>query len=482
MADRHNDAPVYTEADMSKDEAVYDEVKKDDQGAHDVYPDAVVEADVLHGAYAEFDREEQAPYRSDGCMGKVKGFIGNIIPYGGLASNCFSLASVTLGGGILSMPRAFHTSGMIMATIYLVVMTTLTIYSHYMVLVVMKKTGCTTLEQLGRLFFGPAGGYFVGFVLWLSCTGIAIAYVSAVDSIVEPICLNSPNTPAFLLTRNGRRCLQVLVWAVFMVPVVIPKHVNSIRYVSTVGVCFVLYFVVCAIVHSGMNGIQLGYRDGMALFTTGNKAIYGLSIFIFSFVNHGVLGNLLKECKPRPSVKWMMIASGISMGTCCFFYALSGFFGYFDFAADVRSPVLYNYNPIKDPYLLVSSLGMLTKICAAFAMNSIPMRNFVYYCVRWDLETVAYWKHFLVVFTMAAIVLICGLFIPSINLAFGLVGSLCGGFIAFLFPGLFWMYAGDWSFRKVGFIHYFGTYFLLTGGVIAIVFGTIATIYENFFE
>ncbi|CAJ1004894.1 hypothetical protein Q4I28_000209, partial [Leishmania naiffi] len=43
-----------------------------------------------------------------------------LIPYGGVVSNCFSLGSVTLGGGIISMPSSFAMSGIIMSVIYLV--------------------------------------------------------------------------------------------------------------------------------------------------------------------------------------------------------------------------------------------------------------------------------------------------------------------------------------------------------------------------
>eukprot|EP00796_Vickermania_ingenoplastis_P009410 gene9410-biopygen5876 len=67
-------------------------------------------------------------------------------------------------------------------------------------------------------------------------------------------------------------------------------------------------------------------------------------------------------------------------------------------------------------------------------------------------------------------------------MAFGLVGSLCGGFIGFLFPALFWMYCGEWSLRTVGIWNYIGTYIMIVSGVIAITFGTVSTIYASFWD
>ena len=403
-----------------------------------------------------------------------------LIPYGGVVSNCLSLGSVTLGGGIISMPSSFAMSGIVMSVIYLVVITTITVYTMTLMGYAMEKTGVYTFEELARVLFGRGWDYFVGFVLWLSCFGTAVAYISAVSSLISPILLLSPGTPEYLLTLSGNRLITSLIWLVLMVPVVIPKHVNSIRYVSAFGVTMVLYFVVVLVVHSCTNGLKLGMRGNMQYFTTGNQAIYGLSIFIFAYLCQAVAGNVYSEMRPRPSVKQLTIASAISMGICTMFYILAGVFGYFDFADDTKDSILENFDPVHQPYMMVAYIGMLVKLCAAYAMNMVPCRGFIYHCLRWNIETLPYWKHILVVLAMSVIVLLCGLFIPSINTALGLVGSLCGGFIGFIFPAYYWMYCGDWSIKTVGLWHWLATYFLLVAGVIAIVFGTIATVYFSF--
>lgn len=72
--------------------------------------------------------------------------VNAIIPYGGLASNCFSLASVTLGGGIISMPSSFKISGLMMAVIYLIIITVLTIYTMTLLGYAFVKTNARTME------------------------------------------------------------------------------------------------------------------------------------------------------------------------------------------------------------------------------------------------------------------------------------------------------------------------------------------------
>ncbi|GET91082.1 amino acid transporter, putative [Leishmania tarentolae] len=403
-----------------------------------------------------------------------------LIPYGGVISNCFSLGSVTLGGGIISMPSSFAMTGIIMSIIYLVVITMVTVYTMTLLGYAMKATGCKTFEELSLVLFGRGWDYFVGFVLWLSCFGTAVAYISAVSSLITPILEKSPGTPAYLLTTSGNRLITSLIWLVLMVPVVIPKRVNSIRYVSAIGVFMVVYFVITIVVHSSMNGMKEGMRGNMTHFTTGNEAIYGLSIFIFSFLCQAVTGSVYFEQRPHPSVRQLTIASAISMTVCMVLYIFAGVFGYFDFADDTQDSILYNFDPVHQPYMMIAYIGMLIKICAAFAMNMLPCRNFAYHCLKWDLDTVPYWKHTIVILATAVASLLCGLFIPSVNTAFGLVGSLCGGFIGFIFPAYFWMYSGNWSMKTVGIWHWLATYFLVVAGVIAVVFGTISTVYFSF--
>ncbi|KAK7201931.1 amino acid permease 3 [Novymonas esmeraldas] len=428
-------------------------------------------SDEHHGPPADLRRKKK---------NAILRFTEWLIPYGGVVSNCFSLGSVTLGAGIISMPSSFKMSGIIMSLIYLVVITAATVYTMTLMGFAMKATGCYTFEGLGRILFGRGWDYFVGFVLWLSCFGTAVAYISAVGSLITPVLEHAPGTPAYLKTTAGNRCITSLIWLVFMMPVIIPKHVNSIRYVSAFGVMMVLYFVVTIVVHSSTNGLKKGMRGDMKYFTTGNQAIYGLSIFIFAYLCQAVAGSVAVEQRPRPSIKQLTIASAISMSVCMGFYILAGIFGYFDFADDTKDAILENFDPIAQPYMMVAYVGLLIKICAAYAMNMVPCRTFIYHCLGWDLETLPYWKHIIVVVTMSTVILICGLFIPSINTALGLVGSLCGGFIGFIFPALFWMYCGNWSLKTVGIWHWLGTYFLLVAGVIAIVFGTIATVYFSF--
>ncbi|EPY23769.1 amino acid permease 3 [Strigomonas culicis] len=382
------------------------------------------------------------------------------------------------------MPSSFRTSGIIMAVIYLIVVTSITVYTLYTIGKAIEKTNSTfrNFEDMGGALFGHGWNYFVGFIVFLSSLGSAIGFVSALGTLMTPILKDSPHTSDYFKSDNGNHLVVTILWAVILVPIVIPKHINTLRYVSVFAVCMVLYFVATIIVHSSNNGLKEGMRGEMAYFTTGNQAIYALSIFVFSYMCQGLTYSVYFEMRPKPNVRQLTVASTISMYACMILYILAGVFGYFDFADATADSILENFNPYADPYMMVAYMGMLVKICAAYAMNMIPIRNFLYHCLRWDLETNPYWKQTVLMLIVSVVVLVAGLFIPSVNLAFGLVGSITGGFVGFIFPVLFWMYAGDWSLKTVGFWHWISCYLIIVCGVIAIVFGTIATVYSSFFD
>ncbi|CAD2220176.1 Transmembrane amino acid transporter protein, putative [Angomonas deanei] len=413
-------------------------------------------------------------------LGRAMDRFLKVVPPGGLIANCFQLGSCTLGGAIISMPDSFRTSGIGMAVIYLVIMYAVTVYSMTQLGFAMRITGLDSYETMGRGLFGRGGDYFVGAVMFISCVGTAVGFVSAMGSLLRPVLQKAEGTPEYLKSDMGVRLLQTLIWLVLLLPAVIPKRLNSIRYIAVVGVVMVLYFTFTIVVHSAQNGLHKGMRGEMAFFTSGNTAIYALSVFVFAFLCQTITYPVYYEMQPNPSVKQLTMASIISMGMCTVLYILAGVFGYFDFADDIQPSIMDNYDPLSTPYMMVSFVGMLIKIVAAFCANWVCIRNYIYYVFRWNLATTPYWLHTLFCVVVSGIILVAGIFIPKVTLAFGLVGALTGGFMSFIFPALFWMYCGNWSLKTVGLGHWLATYFMLLGGVIAIVWGTIATIYDTF--
>ncbi|GET88492.1 transmembrane amino acid transporter, putative [Leishmania tarentolae] len=399
-----------------------------------------------------------------------------VIPPGGFASGVFNLAGSSLGAGILGLPYAFDTSGIVMGTIYLIVIYLLTVYSVRLLAIVYGKTGIRSYELTARILFGRGGDIFTAVIMFIKCMGACIAYVICINDLWHAF-LNDDRIEGYYRSLSFQRILTSITFLVLMLPLSLPRQINSLRYVSLFGVSFVLYFVVCVVIHSSTNGLQEGITSkGLRLFNTGNRAIQGLGQFVFAFLCQSNAYQVFNET-PKPSVRFFELQVLVSMLICTVFYWLTGFFGYCDFGDAVGSSLLRMYHPLKDYYFAVAYVGLVVKLCVAFALHILPSRDSVHHLIGWDLYTVAWWKNAVLCTFLSLISLLCGLFIPNVNTVFGLLGSFTGGFIAFVFPALFFMYSGGYELKKVGYYNYFGSIALLMSGVIIICFGTTATIY-----
>ncbi|GET91049.1 transmembrane amino acid transporter, putative [Leishmania tarentolae] len=431
----------------------------------------------------EGDEAGQYPPKRPGKVRKaihvLRFYLNVVVPFGGFLATTFNLASATLGAGIISIPSAFNLSGVIMSCVYLILAAAGTVYSMNLLAKVMVKTGLRTYAQSARVLLGRGADYFLAVLIIIQCFGGSVAYIIATSTLLSPI-LSAPSAPAFLKTTQGNRLITSVVWFTLMLPLVFPKKVNSLRYVSTFGILFIVYFVACMIGHSATHGLHNpSIQSEMRMMRTGNEALEGLGVFLFSLMVQLNAYDIFFEMQHKTVFHFTLYAT-IATGACVLLYLLSGVFGYADFGSKVRDSVLSLYDPIKEPYMAVGYIGIIIKICVAFALHMIPFRDALYHFFRWTPEELPYWKHCLVMAIPATAALLCGLFIPTINTVLGLLGSFCGGIIGMIMPALFYMYTGDFSVRQVGLLNYVATHLLLVGGVVSVVFGTATTIYSTF--
>ncbi|PWU84084.1 putative amino acid transporter [Trypanosoma cruzi] len=143
----------------------------------------------------------------------------------------------------------------------------------------------------------------------------SVSFIISVGDIFKAI-LDNTSAPAYWKSKSGNRLLTSLLWLTVMLPLVIPRHINSLRHISAVGIVFVIYFVVMIIIHSGMHGLSENAKnlhvtgittdEGIHLFGTGNRALDGLGVFMFAFcviqLVRGVLGHVRSQCEPLHSV------------------------------------------------------------------------------------------------------------------------------------------------------------------------------------
>nr|CCC94610.1 unnamed protein product [Trypanosoma congolense IL3000] len=410
--------------------------------------------------------------------------VAAVIPPGGVFASAFNIAATTLGAGIFGLPAAANGSGLVMALFYLLLINCMTIYSMHNLAVAAERSKAQTYEGVTFVLLGKWAAYIIAGVRAFDGFTSCIAYIISVGDIFSSI-LKDTNAPDFLKSNAGNRLLTSLLWLCCMLPLVIPRHIDSLRHVSTFAVSFMVYFVIVIVIHSCMNGlpeniksVSVGKSDDaeIILFNSGNAAIEGLGVFMFSYTCQDTAYEVYMDMKDR-SIKKFVIASTIAMTMCTVLYALTVFFGYLDFGRQTTGSILLMYDPVKEPAIMVGMVGVLIKLLASYALLAMACRNALYSFTNRHVGAMPFWKHCVSVVAISVSALLFGLFIPKVNTVLGFAGSVTGGSLGYIFPALLLMYSGGFTVQKVGVVNFLSAYVLLITGVIGVVFGTGATIW-----
>ncbi|KAF8294813.1 amino acid transporter [Trypanosoma cruzi] len=265
-----------------------------------------------------------------------------------------------------------------------------------------------------------------------------------------------------------------------MLPLVIPRHITEHlpregrMFFSTIPHCsancaYCITIVAEPPMHHSITD------EGIHLFGTGNRALDGLGVFMFAFLCQVNSFEVYWDMSDRSASRFTL-CSAIAMLLCFIVYGSTAVFATLTSQSCDRfrsTPVQPSQGAGGDGgihWFVGEALRLLPAHLHGHPQLPVP-QCWVGPRQAGILEALRRRRQSCVA------ALLFGLFIPSINMVFGFIGSFCGGATGFLLPSIFMMYGGNWSLRSVGWAHYTITYALLFAGVIMVVFGTGATIY-----
>ncbi|KAH8610962.1 putative Transmembrane amino acid transporter protein putativeputative [Trypanosoma vivax] len=304
-------------------------------------------------AHAEKSKDGE---QRGGVLARVSAFLAIILPPGSIAASAFNVASTTIGAGIFGLPSAANSSGLVMAMIYLICFYVSTIFSIYCLALAADRAGVHSYEGVARALLGRKGQYTVAVIRAIFGFSACVAYVITVGDIFSASVKNS-DASDFLKRPAGRRLITFILWACLMLPLVIPRRIDSLRHVSTFAVVFMVYVVGIVVVHSCTNGLSENVKDvsvgrsdeaAIVLFNSGNKAIGGLGVFIFSFLCQITSLEVYADMKDRTLTRFM-VATAVGLFLCYILYAATALFGYLDFGSAILARCCSCTTPLRSP-------------------------------------------------------------------------------------------------------------------------------------
>ncbi|CAJ1011721.1 putative Transmembrane amino acid transporter protein/Tryptophan/tyrosine permease family [Leishmania naiffi] len=302
---------------------------------------------------------------------------------GSILGASLSLAVTTMGAGILTLPSAYADAGVIPATLILVSVGIITVFSIDYIILSVDKLGRNSYEELTRELLGKKVEEVVRWMLIIYNTGSAIGYLVVFEDLVAPM---QPLITSYLPLLTTPKHSLLSFWAVAILPLsCVPTlgalHISSFLAISATSfICIIIifrYFVPGPTKLSTMTASAMTIDTASANWCWGKDPLLALPIIMFSFDCQSLVFQIyagLDDMRRSVMVK-VAIISLIVSGVI---HASVGLFGYLSNPVDVRDNIISNYDPNMDRLFKVGYILYATPMVLAFALMMFPIRDSIF--------------------------------------------------------------------------------------------------------
>ncbi|XP_047328681.1 amino acid transporter AVT6C-like [Impatiens glandulifera] len=361
----------------------------------------------------------------------------------------FNVSTTIIGAGIMSIPATFKILGVIPAFVSMTIVAFLVDISVEFMLRFTHSGHSTTYAGLMRESFGWPGSIAVQVSVMITNLGCLIIYLIIIGDV---LCGNQPDgiTHFGVLQEwfgvhwwNARDFVLFLVVVFIMLPLVMVRRVESLKFSSAVSIFLALVFVAICFAMA-ISAIFAGktetprlvpHLDGQASFFNLFTAIPVIvTAFTFHFNVHPIGAEFPKQDQMRCAVR-------ISLVLCASIYIAVGIFGYLLFGDSIMSDLLMNFDQSSD-----SAFGSLMNdaVRLSYALHLVLVFPLLNFSLRANIDEFLFPNQpplatdnsrFLPIsFILLSISYLLAITIPDIWYFFQFMGSTAAVCQAFIFP------------------------------------------------
>ncbi|CAJ0631154.1 4134_t:CDS:2 [Entrophospora sp. SA101] len=355
---------------------------------------------------------------------------------GGSNLNAFmSCVCVVAGAGTLGIPYAIQQGGWI-TIIFLILAAVMATYANIKLIECLYYDGNrrrTSMSELAYDAFGRSGSAIVGFLFNCISVGCPILYLILIGDNLQMI---------FSKIDFGMKNWIYLVASIMCIPYILLKTMKDVKLLSLFGVLTVVLMVFVVMIMSIID--YPNNKDNPHDIIVMRKLPISLATVSFSYGGN-IVYPYVEESMRKPR-NWPKVVSFV-MFTITILYLIIGFFGYFTYGNNAKSPIYLN---LPDG-ILVKAVIILITLHVTFALPiyqtvfSLELEN--YYSINENklgkLREFIY-RTLLRLVTVIAEVYIA-VSIPFFADIMSLLGALANGSLVVVIPLLLWLKLVGWS-------------------------------------
>uniref|UniRef100_A0A7C9DI66 Amino acid transporter transmembrane domain-containing protein n=2 Tax=Opuntia streptacantha TaxID=393608 RepID=A0A7C9DI66_OPUST len=367
-----------------------------------------------------------------------------------LSSAIFNISTTMIGAGIMSIPATFKVLGIIPALIVILIVALMGYATGNFLLRFTHSGKSTTYAGLMAESFGWIGSLAMQISVMITSFGCLIIYLIIIGDVLTGTKSGDRIHTGLLQEWFGfhwwtsRAFALLIVVLLVILPLVLFRRIDSLRYTSALSILLALVFVVIssvmaiqALVEGKTQSLRLvpdfsTHGTFLSLFTT-------IPVFMTAFGYHINIHSIKAELGEPSDMK---LAVRISLIICAAFYFSIGFFGYLLFGDSINGDMLVNF----DQYAGVSMVGLVINaiVRLSYAAHLMLVFPLMFYTLRANADelcfphkpelakdTVRFVYLTCILLTLAYVIAIA---IPSIWYCFQILGSTTVLCLILIFP------------------------------------------------
>lgn len=297
-------------------------------------------------------------------------------PTGTPTSSTINLVKTILGAGLLAIPFAFRSDGVLVGTL----LTLLAAITSGFGLFILAKCSKTLINPRNSSFFTlcmltyPLLSPLFDLAMIVQCFGVGLSYLVLIGELFPGL-------------FGGEPSFWILISAVIIVPLCCLKRLDSLRYSSIVGLFALAYLSLLVVVYFAHDTLFTDdykrYRGQVTWFKVydGKGLMSTFSIIVFAYTGSMNLFSIINELKENSMTNITgVITRSISISTAVFLTV--GITGYLTFGSNTLGNIMLNYNP-DSVWVHIGKLCLGTVVLLSFPLLFHPCRIAINNLVVW---------------------------------------------------------------------------------------------------
>ncbi|KAI8319314.1 hypothetical protein GQ54DRAFT_40759 [Martensiomyces pterosporus] len=290
-------------------------------------------------------------------------------PTGTILSSSINLANTILGSGMLSMPNAMASLGLIFGSTVILFSGCMSGLGLYLLSRCARRTAGrdSSFFAVSKLTY-PKAAVFFDAAIAVKCFGVSISYLIIFGDLMPEIAEALGFGAQFLLSRG----FWITVAIIALAPLAFQRRLDALKYTSFTALLAVVYlFVVVAIYYFTPTRKPLPKGD-VVMFKWSKEFFTHLPVFVFAFTCHQNIFSVYNELRDNSS-KQVNGTIALSIGSACAVYEWLAILGYLTFGSKVAPNLLTMYS--NGMVVTFCRLSVAVLVLFSYPLQCHPARN-----------------------------------------------------------------------------------------------------------